>query len=304
MNAATANPHADQSNESGVILSDVFAAIRDNSDKQRNVTAELLEGLFQHEVSFDMPTLEYFFKADPAKRKSVRARILMANDDKYKEEVNFLEGEMNKDKKARNIIEMERVNARHKSIHNIFDACMWGCYFLRVGGDISGNVIGPVKTLKKVADRFIISYVDEDDTVTRLQGQFSARSINQAGEKVVKALLNKAPKENKSPRSVSTSPTSILNSSASTISVMLDQALNEQTAALKAKGTDVERATLDDMPDDVTTNLDNVLSKLIKAKFAHEGVIEAVDVIAWLSDTLKDVKIDMSKQVRPLKKTA
>lgn len=305
MNAATANPHADQSNADAIILADVFAAIRKASDTNDKVTGNLILGLFTHEASFDQGTLEYYFKTEPAKRKDVQTRILSQNDDEFKNEIAFLEAQGEKDKRDRDADTIENVMRRHKSLRNIFHSCMQACYFLRMGGDLAGNRIGPVKSLKlhKESKKFIVSYSDEDGETTRLQGVFSSAALIKAGVAVVDKLLAK-PAKITATRSVSTSPTAILNSAASTIGVMLDQALNETTVALKASGTNVERATLDDLPDEINTNIDTMLAKLIKAKFAHDGTIESVDVLAWLSDTLKDVKLVDVKQVRPLKKTA
>ena len=304
MNATVnTNPHADQSNSDAIILSEVFASIRKASDTNDKVTGNLILGLFTHEASFDQATLEYYFKTEPAKRKDVQTRILSQNDDEFKNEIAWLENQKELDKHKREHDQIETVMRRHKSLRNIFHSCMQACYFLRVGGELSGNVVGSIKSLKLVKDRFIVSYIDEDQTVTRLQGKFSSAALIKAGVAVVDKLLAK-PAKTTTPRSVSTSPTSILNSAASAIGVMLDQAINEQTQALKASGTNVERATLDDMPDEVTNNLDSMLAKLIKAKFAHEGTIESLDILSWIEDTLKDVKLVDVKQVRPLKKTA
>lgn len=290
-------------NDDAIILSDVFAAIRKASDTNDKVTGSLIMGLYTHEASFNQETLEYYFKTEPAKRKDVQTRILSQNDDEFKTEIAYLEAQSNKDKRDRDHDTIETVMRRHKSLRNIFHSCMQACYFLRVGGDLAGNTIGPVSALKMVKDRFVVSYVDEDKMNTRLQGKFSSAALIKAGVTVVDKLLAK-PAKTTTTKSVNTSPVSILDSSAKAINVMLDQALNETTASLKAKGTNVERATFDDMPDDVTNNLDQMLVKLIKAKFAHEGTIEAVDLIAWLTDTAKDVKVIEEKQVRPLRKTA
>ena len=54
----------------------------------------------------------------------------------------------------------------------------------------------------------------------------------------------------------------------------------------------------------MTNNLDSMLAKLIKAKFAHEGTIESLDVLSWIEDSIKDVELVEVKQVKPLKKTA
>ena len=290
-------------NDEAIVLADVFAAIRKASDTSDKVTGNLILGLFTHEASFDRETLEYYFKTEPAKRKDVQTRILSTNDDEFKNEIAFLEAQANKEKRDRDADAIETVMRRHKSLRNIFHSCMQACYFLRVGGDLANNTVGPIKSLKLVKDRFVISYIDEDDTVTRLQGKFSSAALIKAGVTVVDKLLVKPAKVNTN-KSVNTSPVSILNSAASTIGVMLDQALNETTASLNASGTNVERATLDDMPDEVTTNIDNMLVKLIKAKFAHEGTIETIDVLTWLGDALKDVTLIDVKQVRPLRKTA
>jgi hypothetical protein len=290
-------------NDDAIILSDVFAAIRKASDTNDKVTGSLIMGLYTHEASFNQETLEYYFKTESAKRKDVQTRILSQNDDEFKTEVAYLEAQANKDKRDRDHDTIETVMRRHKSLRNIFHSCMQACYFLRVGGDLAGNTIGPVSGLKMVKDRFVVSYIDEDKMNTRLQGKFSSAALIKAGVTVVDKLLAK-PAKTTTTKSVNTSPVSILDSSAKAINVMLDQALNETTASLKAKGTNVERATFYDMPDDVTNNLDQMLIKLIKAKFAHEGTIEAVDLISWLSDTAKDVKVVEEKQVRPLRKTA
>lgn len=302
MNAA-ANPHADKANDEAIVLAEIFASIRKNSDTGERITGNLILGLFTHEASFDRATLEYYFKTEPAKRKDVQTRMLSVNDEEFKNEIAWLEAQKETDKHKREHDQIETVMRRHKSLRNIFHSCMQATYFLRVGGELANNVVGPIKSLKLVKDRFIVSYIDEDETVTRLQGKFSSAALIKAGTNVVDKLLAK-PAKTTTTRSVSTSPTAILNTSASTINVMLDQALNEQTAALKASGTSIERATLDDMPDEVTSNLDNMLLKLIKAKFAHEGKIESIDVMSWLQDELKDVELVDVKQVRPLKKTA
>lgn len=290
-------------NDEAIILADVFAAIRKASDTNDKVTGNLILGLFTHEASFDREALEYYFKTEPAKRKDVQTRILSSNDEEFKKEIRFLETEAEKDKRDRDADGIETVMRRHKSLRNIFHSCMQATYFLRVGGELAGNVVGPIKSLKLVKDRFIVSYVDEDDTITRLQGKFSSAAMIKAGVAVVDKLLAK-PAKVTATKSVNTSPVSILNSAASTIGVMLDQALNETTAVLKSGGQSVERATLDDMPDEVTANIDNMLVKLIKAKFAHEGTIETIDVLTWLNDTLKDVTLVDVKQVRPLRKHA
>ena len=290
-------------NDAAIVLADVFAAIRKASDTSDKVTGNLILGLFTHEASFDKATLEYYFKTEPAKRKDVQTRILSTNDDEFKNEIAHLEAQANKDKRDRDADAIETVMRRHKSLRNIFHSCMQACYFLRVGGDVAGNTVGPIKSLKLIKDRFVISYIDEDETVTRLQGKFSSAALIKAGVAVVDKLLVK-PAKPSTAKSVSTSPVSILNSAASTIGVMLDQAINETTTALKAKGNDVERATIEDMPDEVISNLDNMLVKLLKAKFAHEGTIEVLDLTTWLNDVMKDVKIVEDKQVRPLRKSA
>jgi hypothetical protein len=290
-------------NDDAIILSDVFAAIRKASDTNDKVTGSLIMGLYTHEASFNVETLEYYFKTEASKRKDVQTRILSQNDDEFKLEVKFLEAQAEKDKRDRDADAIETVMRRHKSLRNIFHSCMQACYFLRCGGDLAGNTIGPVTALKMAKDRFVVSYVDEDETVTRLQGKFSSAALIKAGVTVVDKLLAK-PAKASTAKSVNTSPVSILDSSAKAINIMLDQALNETTTALKSKGVDVERASFDDMPDDVTNNLDQMLVKLIKAKFAHEGTIETVDLISWLTDTAKDIKVIDGKQVRPLRKTA
>lgn len=300
---ATTNPHADQSNSEAIILSEVFASIRKASDTNDKVTGNLILGLFTHEASFDKATLEYYFKTEPAKRKDVQTRILSQNDDEFKNEIAFLEAQKETDKHKREHDQIETVMRRHKSLRNIFHSCMQATYFLRVGGELAGNTVGAIKSLKLVKDRFIVSYMDEDDTVTRLQGKFSSAALIKAGVNVVDKLLAK-PVKTTTNRTVNTSPTAILNASVSAINVTLDQALNEVTAAMKASGNNVERATIEDMPDDVITNIDSMLVKLIKAKFAHEGTIESIDVMTWLTDTIKDVQIVDVKQVRPLRKTA
>jgi hypothetical protein len=284
-------------NDAAIILADVFAAIRKASDTNDKVTGNLILGLFTHEASFSSEQLEYYFKTEPAKRKDVQTRILSQNDDEFKNEMRFLEVQAEKDKRDRDADAIETVMRRHKSLRNIFHSCMQACYFLRTGGDLAGNSIGPVKSLKLVKDRFIVSYIDEDKEVTRLQGKFSSAALIKSGVAVVDKLLAK-PAKASTAKSVNTSPVSILNSAASTIGVMLDQAINETTTAMKANGQTVERATLDDMPDEVTNNLDSMLVKLIKAKFAHEGTIEANDIFDWLTDTMKDVKVVDGKIVK------
>lgn len=292
--------NAELPNDAAIILSDVFAAIRKASDTSDKVTGNLILGLFTHEASFNKDELEYYFKTEAAKRKDLQTRILSQNDDEFKQEIAFLTTQADKHKSVREHDAIETVMRRHKSLRNIFHSCMMACYGLRVGGELAGNTIGPVKSLKLVKDRFIVSYIDEDGEVTRLQGKFSSAAIIKCGVAVVDKLLAKPAKANTA-KSVSTSPVSILNSAASTIGVMLDQALNETTTALKASGTNVERATLDDMPDEVTNNLDSMLAKLIKAKFAHEGTIEANDVFEWLTATMSDVKVVDGKIVKPRK---
>jgi hypothetical protein len=287
-------------NDDAIILSDVFAAIRKASDTSDKVTGSLIMGLYTHEASFNQETLEYYFKTESAKRKDVQTRILSQNDDEFKQEIRYLEAQAEKDKRDRDADTIETVMRRHKSLRNIFHSCMQATYFLRVGGDLAGNTVGPVTALKMVKDRFIVSYIDEDQTVTRLQGKFSSAALIKAGVSVVDKMLAK-PAKASTAKSVNTSPVSILDSSAKAINIMLDQAINETTTALKSKGVNVERASFDDMPDDVTNNLDQMLLKLIKAKFAHEGTIEANDVFEWLTDSMKDVKVIDGKIIKSRK---
>lgn len=292
-------------NDDNVVLSDVFTAIRKSLDTNENVTASLIAGLFTKEASFDVDTLTYYFKTEAAKRKDLQTTILSNHDEVFADEMRFLRNEADKDKRDRNADEIETVSRRHKSLRNIFHSCMQACYFLRVGGELAGNDIGPAKTIKKVKDRFIISYIDEDDTVTRLQGKYSSAAIIKAGSKATDKLLNKTRTASAtSSTSATASPISMVNASVNTFHAMIDTALNEQTEALKKQGQTIERATIDDLPDDVVTNLDNMLVKLLKMKFVHEGKLELVDLEGWLADTMKDVEVSDKKQVRPLKKTA
>lgn len=281
-------------------LSAIFADIRKASDTNDQVTASLIMGLFNYEVAFAADVLKNYFLTAAANRKELQTKILSQNDEEFAKEIRFLNSEAEKDKKDRDASEIEVIMRRHKSLRNIFHSCMQAAYFLRVGGTLEGTEIGPVKTLKLVAKKFTITYFDEDGDAIKLQGKYSSAALIRAGAKAIETFKPSST-SNAGTRTppVNAKPVAMVNAAANTINTLLDAAI-KQTAEEHGN----KDAQIDDMPDDVVNTFDTMLARLLKAKFAHAGKIELIDVASWITDTVKDITLDISKQVRPLKKTA
>ena len=272
-------------NHVGIILADVFASIRKASDANDKVTATLILGLFEHEVSFSRDALIAYFRTDSAKRKDAQTAILSSNDDEFAKEIAFIKAEGEKDKNKRDADALEVIARRHKSLRNIFHSCMEACYFLRTGGELDGDTIGPVTALALNKGKFAIRYRDTDGENVKLSSRYSSAALIRCGQKAVDALLNKARKATSTAKSANIAPTHLVATALNSFNSMIDKAIGETTSAMKAGGANVVAATLDDMPENMTEIADATLTKLLTLKFADDtGKVDPVDILDWLED--------------------
>lgn len=269
-------------NHVGINLADVFASIRKASDTNDKVTANLILGLYEHEVSFSRDALVTYFRTDSAKRKDAQTAILSANDDEFAKEIAFIKSEGEKDKSKRDADALETIARRHKSLRNIFHSCMEAVYFLRTGGELDGDTIGPVTALVLAKNKFSIRYRDTDGENVKLSARYSSAALIRCGQKAVDVLLNKKREATTKANAANVAPTHIVATTLNSFNTMIDKAIETQTAAMKSGGQDVVTATLDDMPENMGEIADAALVKLLTLKFAHDGKIDPIDVLDWL----------------------
>lgn len=257
----------------------VLADMRTNQTKQETAIGKMIAAVYSMEAAFDAVVIKRYFAEEAAKRKEMQDHILEGEDDTFAKELKFLDAEMDKDKRDRDVIEVENVKRRHNYLRGEFHKAMTALAFLRLGGEIDGNTVGAIVKLVsprgKDAGRFFISW-KEDDEIVRSQVSYSSRALINAGTRTLTNLkLKKVSPNAGNVKGSSVGATAKAAANAFETSVNL--LLQKQTEVMQ-KIDPKANATVHDLPDEAEADVMNTAKMIARLLWAHDGKIDLVDV--------------------------
>lgn len=276
----------------------VLADMRTNQTKQETAIGKMIAAVYSMEATFDEVVIKRYFGEEPAKRISMQDHILKSEDETFAKELKFLKNEMEKDKRDRDVYEVENVKKRHSYLRGEFHKAMTALAFLRFGGTLDGFKVQSVTKLVPLKGRFVVHYIDPaDGESTKFNVSHSSRALINAG---TASLISQKLKTVKPAPTGDNKPTSLgqtVKASGASFATSVDLMLQRQTEELR-KHDPKAKATVHDLADEAEQDVKNTAKTIARLLWEHDGKIDLLEV----EETLKEMGFSLTYS--PRRKTA